>query len=68
MGNSIVSIIASVASLVAMTFGDKLLIKWSSAYMLWLRKKTKPAFQAQVDAEYTLMEMEWDALHDDTRN
>ena len=63
MTNSIVSLISSVASLVAMIFGDKLLRKWVTAFHLWYRRKTKAEFQRQVDAEYERLSMEWDELH-----
>lgn len=63
MTSTIVSLIGSIASLVAMTLGNKLLVKWTTAFHLWYRKKTKPEFQRQVDAEYERLSMEWDELH-----
>jgi thiaminase len=63
MTSSIISILSSVASLVAMIFGDKLLTKWVGAYQLWYRKYTTKEFQERVDNEYARLEAEWENLN-----
>lgn len=65
MTSSIVSLISSVASLITMTVGDNLLVKWVSAYHIWYRKYTNKEFQKRVEDEYERISEEWDNLNGD---
>lgn len=62
---SIISIVASVLSLIATIVGDRILAKWVGAARLWWRTKAEASLKEQADAEYSRLLFDWSRLQGD---
>lgn len=64
---TILSIVSSVLSLVAMVVGDRILAKWVAAVRLWWREGAEKALKEQADREFLRLQLDWKKLQDDRK-